>query len=547
MKINLSDLKNHPSVLQTIMSAAKNNEKKAPPKVKKQPKAYTNKFHGKQKVEAVKEFKPAEAADKNDLPAITLPADKEVKVKQDDDTLARHRMVEKHIDQAETYFKMKPAIYKSMRILFSSAYRYAGGKDRLILAQARQLCDEAIALQEAGDKRKAKAKSQGKTIGKRELESYSTKSLHDALATLFVEMRAGLAEETKRREGTSYNDKHKDYPVDLSSYDSQFEPAVLARAHLMVTAANYIDVAEINKTAKHGLEVEHVEGLVFVIKNALMMGFMPHSMPRRRSDEELGDELERSMAVYFQRRASPMAKQLRHATSNRQWFYVPEYSLLQVKSIAFADRALNPEFDAFKSLSNTPTEDEIRFFFLNTGVGEDRVNSILQRWRANDSHQGRIALISNEYNSIVRQRKTARLREMRLGFMEDNGELVRSIRTNIDRSQQILEEQQALGARFSVLASHTGNAEQGLSIRQYRHINHVFSRIEEVAVRSNTDSYERNRIREGIRNDRIESRTLRYQHIDLQAESKRCRVASKRGVLQLEALRAKAFADISGR
>ncbi|QIG70261.1 hypothetical protein EVB87_161 [Rhizobium phage RHph_N28_1] len=551
MKINLADLKNNVEVVQHLLTATEKN-KKAPPALKApKPKSntdYTKRFHGKQKEEKVKEFKPAEAADKDDLPAIMLPTEPApVKVKQDDDTLARYRMVERHIDQAETYFKANPPIYKSMRILFSSAYRYANGKDRLILAQARQLCDEALTLQEAGAKRKAKAKQQGKTIGKRELESYSTKSLHSAIADLFVEMRAGLAEEAKRREGTSYNDKHKEYPVDLSSYDATMEPAVLARAHLMVTAANYIDVEDINKIAKHGLEVEHVEGLVFVIKNALLLGFMPHSLPRRRTDDDMEEELERAMAVYFQRRASPLVKQLRHATSNRQWFYVPEYSHLQVKSIAFADRALNPEFDAFKSLSNTPTEDEIRFFFLNTGVGEDRVNAILQRWRTNDSHQGRIALISNEYNAIVRQKKTARLREMRLGFLADNGDLVRSIESNIDRRQQILEEQQAIGARFSMLASHTGNADQGLSIRQYRHVTPVFSRIEDVAVKGITDAYERRRVREGIRSDRFEARTLRYQHTDLQDESRACRAKSKRGVLQLEALRAKAFADISGR
>jgi hypothetical protein len=310
----------------------------------------------------------------------------------------------------------------------------------------------------------------------------------------------------------------------------------------MVNVGNIVDVADVKASSKH-VEVVQVEGPIFAIKNALIVGFSPYALPKKITE----DSLEACMAERFQVKANPLPKQMRHPTSNRIWFYVPEYQKILVKSIAFADRSLNSEFEAFKSLSNNPSEDDIRFLFMRAGLDDFQIEAVIRRWKACDSYQGRITILTNEYNNLKRRIKSNRLRELRENFKRENKELFQTITRSEDRMELLGQLRTEIKTEFSTLASHTGNPDHGLPISSHKRLTEAFDTIERVAVRGNTDSFERIRIREGIRKDKLETRRLVYDYNDIKSENKTLKNAINGSIAKINMLRDKAFHEIAGK
>lgn len=527
-KINLADLKNNPDIVNGIMKAVEGGGKK---KTKKKSK--------KIKVKVKKE-----------TPAIILAADdeepvekiKEVKVKHDDDYHAKHMIVMQHIKKAEGFFDQSKPIYASMEILFSSAYRYSDIKNRSLLAQARKLCKEAIKLEENKEKAKDKAKTLGMRVTRKDLAKFSTSSIKEELKSIFSKLYENIAYETKKQQGHGYDDIPKSFAVDLSMHDNSSATITLARANLMVNVGNIVDVNDVKNYSKY-VELVHVEGPIFAIKNALIVGFSPYALPKKITDASL----EACMAERFQVKATPLPKQMRHPTSNRIWFYVPEYQKVLVKSIAFADRSLNSEFEAFKSLSNNPSEDDVRFLFMRAGADDFQIEAIVRRWRACDSFQGRISILTNEYNNLKRRNKSQRLRMLREQFKESNRELYQTIIKSEDRVEKLGELRSEIKTEFSTLASHTGNPDHGLAISQNKRLSEAFDIIERIAVRGNTDSFERIRIREGIRKDRLEARRLVYDYSDIKKENKELKDKIRSTLIRIDLARDRAFHEIAGK
>lgn len=530
-KINLADLKNDPEVLKNLMSIVK------PPKVK------VEKASKKKKIK-VKVPKPEESIVIIDEPEDT--PEKEVKVKNDNDFSTKHQIVRKMVDKAEAQFNQSEPFFTSMEILFSSAYRYADMKNRLALASARRLCKDAIALTDKKERAKAKAKSKGNRLDRTELKKYSLSTIKKEMEKLFLEIHENLKLEDRKFAGNAYDDIHTKYKVDLALTETASAGVVMARADLMVTVGNFVDLDDVKRTTTH-IGVERIEGSIFAIRNALIVGFATSALPKKSDEALLEAALEASMANNFQVRATPLAKPLRHYSSNRTWFYVPEYSRIVVKSISFADRSLNREFEALKSLSNSPTEDDIRFLFLRTGIDEDQVNTIVRRWKSSDSYQGRISILTNEYNAVVRLQKNARLRAQRQQFLESNHELLDNVRVAKARIDNIDVEKAEIKTEFAQKASHTGNVEQGLPISQYRRLTEAFHSIEKVAVRGNTSSYERIRIRNGIRRDRIRCRVLKQDFTEISEEGKKLKRKIESIHTELDRKRNRAFNEMSGK
>jgi len=541
-RINLADLRDNPDVVKNIMSLVKKKE---------EPKQAANVNTPKKKKKKKKvHIKPQVAkVDTDEAPVVIVDMpveedapEKEVKVKHDDDSLAKHNLILRHVKQAEGYFNQSSPVFTSMEILFSAAYRFAELKNRILLANGRQLCRDAIKLLDDKEKAKAKAAKKGKKLSRSELADFSIKEIKLELAELFQEIYTNLEFEDRKRQGTAYDDTHRQYSVNLSGSDTSSSPIVLTRANLMVTVGNVLDLEEIKRNTKH-IEVVQVEWPIYAIKNALIVGFMPYSLPKKINEETL----EAAMEVNFQLKAVPVPKPMRHRTSNRMWYYVPEYSGISIKSIAFADRSLNSDFEAFKSLSNSPSADDVRFFFLRTGIGELAVEGIVRRWQACVSHQGRITILNNEYNSITLRQKTLRLREAREQLKASNSELIVSRYRMIDRLEQIDVEKAEIKREFATLASFTGNADQGMPIGQYKRLEVQFERFENAAVRGITDSFERIRIRTGVHQDKIKCRKLYYEYQSISAESKRLHRQIKMITAELEGRRQLAFAETSGK
>jgi hypothetical protein len=139
------------------------------------------------------------------------------------------------------------------------------------------------------------------------------------------------------------------------------------------------------------------------------------------------------------------------------------------------------------------------------------------------------------------------LRSLREGFKQDNNEFYHIITKSEDRIEKLDEIKSAIKTEFSTLASHTGNPDQGLSIAQYKRITEAFDIIERVAVRGNKDSYDRNRIRKGIRSDRYESRRLVYDYNAVRDEGKLLKNTIKKTIEKLDVMRDKAFHEIAGK
>lgn len=516
---HLSDLKSNPELMQTLMAAAKPKEKK----VKLKPTL---------KAKAPQEG-PIVVAAPVDEPKVIVRH-------EDSETLHKHATVTKLVKMAEGHFNQRMPVFGSMEVLFASAYKFAEIKNRAVLARARNICKEAVANQEKREKLKTTMKSKGKPASdiKMALKLYSNKDIHLELSGIFIQVYENLKEEQEKKDGKSYDNVHTQFAMDLSEHDVSSNPVTLSRANVMVSVGHSIDLEHL-KRAKKQIEVVHIEGPIYVIRNALIVGCMNYAMPKKINE----DSLEVLMAEKFQVVANPLPKPLRHPSSSRTWFYVPEYSEIQVKTLAFADRSMNREFEAFRALSNNPTEDDIRFVFLQTGVEESRIDEIIKRWNASDSHQTRLAIITNEYATIVRMMKSQRLRKRREEFKASHSEMITSAEKMKDRIQQIEEEKVGLRNRFSLLASHTGNVDQGLPISKYKHVGTIFTQIERVAARGNTSSFERIKIRQGIHKDKVECRTLNHLYRNITNEAKTLHGKVKANINELERIRERVFSE----
>lgn len=530
---HLSELKSNPELMKSLMeTVAKPEEDKKKKKIKK------SKFKVKKKKIEVEGPIVVAAPQEEEQPKTK---EKPIVVRHDDaENLKKHSMVAKLIKMAEGYFNQNIPAYASMEPLFSTAYSLCDIKNRAFVARARNISKEAVALVAAKEKFKAAWKAKGKSLrdAKQELKKYSLTEINEEFVLLFKEIFENIALEDKKKEGTFYNDTHKQFAMDLSSHDATPSAVVLARANIMVSVSQRVDIEHL-KRAKKQIEVVHIDGPIYVIKNALLVGCMNFAVPKKITEESL----EALMASNFQVIANPIPKMLRHTTSSRAWFYVPEYSEIQVKTLAFADRSMNQEFEAFRMLSNNPNENDIRFIFLQTGASEERIDEIINRWKSSDSHQTRLAILTNEYATVVRMMKSQRLRKRREEFLESNSELITTSKKMKDRIQQIEEEKEGIKNRFSLLASHTGNVEQGLPISRYKHVTTIFSQIERAAVRGNTSIYERIRIRRNIHKDKIECRTLNYEYKDITNEAKQLAVKIKASAKELDHRREQVFSE----
>lgn len=533
MKINLADLKNNSEAVKNLMSIVKS---KAEPEVVAAPKAEKKKKKKKKAKKPHSSIIVVETPTEEEKP-------KEVRAHYDDDSLAKNSAIRTLLNTAQGYFDQRQPAYGPMSVLFSSAYRYSELKNRILLSSARILCNDAVALLAQKEKVRAKLKKARKSPSeiRQALQEYSTKHIQISLQEIFSEVAKNLDAEDQKRAGTSYDTLNSSYHVDLSTADSQAAVVVLARADIMITALRRIDLADAAKHA-HLTETIHVEETIYAIKNALLIGCFTHALPKKINDDSLSAMLARE----FNMHGRPVAQQMRHPTSSRTWFFIPEYNKIFPRTVQFADRSLTSEFDTFRSLSNNPTEEDIRFIFMRIGVTNDQIKEVLKRWRACDTNRGRLAILHNEYQAVKRQIKNQRLRALRENFLTDNASTIDAIRKMEDRVVQIREEKTSISTKFSELASNTGKAEHGLRIGQYRRIDEAFEQIESLAVRNNPDSYDRRRIRNDIRNDRIKCRELRFETSELKVESRSMTIAIKHSKRELEVRRENAFRELIG-
>lgn len=513
--INLADLRDNPELAKELMQST-TKKKKTLKTQKKKPKTIA--------ILPVEEEEP------------------KVIVKHDDDTSEKQEAIEQYIRSAESYFNQSKPVYASMEIMFSAAYRFADSKSRPLLVQARGLCKEALSREEKYKKTRERLKAKNLKLSKKDAKKFYTSEIKDRLKTIFEELYKNIALDASRRAGTAYNEIHKQYTFDLSQHDDSAKVITLSRANLIISVGNHVDTEDVKRSTKH-VQIEHLESTIFVIRNALIVGYAPHALPRKID----AGSLEVSMANAFQIKATPIPTQLRHPTSSRIWFYVPEYQKILIKSLAFADRSINSEFEAFKSLSNDPTEEDVRFLFIRAGVDAYTTDTVIRRWKACDSYQGRLAILTNEYNTLKQRQKSNRLKLLREGFISENEELYESMRKAEDRLHFIDEVKTDIRVEFSTLASHTGRPEHGLPIAKRERLTEAFNSFERAAVRGLVDSHERIKIRAGIRQDRFKCRKLIQEYKEVRKETSQLNAIIKNTSIKLKALKEFEFRQVSGK
>lgn len=539
---NLSELQDDPVALTALMNFIKKPEVEEKPvesnKVKKKKLKTKAKVKIKEPRKDTSHIVVLEAEEKP-----KPKTSEEVKVAyDDDDTHSRIRALDILISNIESYYNQTSPVYVSMQTLFASAYRYTVTlKMRTLIAASRDLCKEAIANIEKKSKTslQMKAKGQANAVIREKVKKFSNREIAEKLGKNIEELKTYLAHEMKKQAGKAYDNIHEGYVVDLSKYENSVESIVLARADLMMTLAQPLDLLNANdgKTA----EFTRIEGPIYSLRNALVVGFRPGALPKKIIEETL----EIAVAQTFGLKGVPVAKQLRHKSSNRIWFYLPETSAV-IKTVMFADKSLNSEFDMFKSMSNDPTEDDIRFIFLRAGVDEASINEVIKRWKRSDSKRGRLAIITNAFVETKRRLKNARLRKQREAFLEENAEILKDTRLSEDRRAKILEIREQHQNTFSTLASHTGRPDQGLRLSQIEHLNRAFDQIEAVAVRGNSSSDSRIGIRQNIHRDKMKCREIYHDFKSLTYESKMLHQKVATNTMVLEINRKNAFHTISG-
>lgn len=538
---NLAELQNNPTALNTILTSIKT--KPAP----KKEETANSKKQVKVKASKIKKKRPDTShiivLDRSEEKQAKKSQDKkeEVKVKYDDDTQTRINALDILLVNIESYFNQNSPLYLSMQTLLSSAYRYTTTqKMRVLVAETRDHCREALSNIEKKQKLKAqlKAKNTNNATIRDRLKKYSNTAINASISTNLETLKQMVDVEKKKQTGHAYDNLHEEYEVDLSEYEAKVDSIVMARADLMTTLSQPLDTERVN--SKNAV-FKHIEGPIYSIKNALVIGFRPQALPKKIMEETL----EIAIAQTFGIKGVPVVKQLRHRSSNRVWFFLPEISII-VKTVMFADRALNSEFDMFKSMTNDPSEDDVRFIFLRAGVAENVIEDIVTRMKKSDSKRGRLTILHNAYVETKRRMKNERLKAIRESFLTENTEIMKDIKANEDRRLAIKEIKEQHNSEFSILASHTGREDQGLRISQVEHLNAAFDQIEAVAVRGNSSSYDRIQIRENIFQDKMKCRRIAHDYKSLTRESRLLKHKNASNKMILEINRKKAFHEISG-
>lgn len=440
----------------------------------------------------------------------------------DDNSYARIMSIKVLMEKVEEYLDQRVISFEALKTLFSSAYRYADFEIKATISHLRKQAVLGIAIINKRSKKKEKlqAKNVSSSELKKALSEFSTSAIEKEIKDNLEIVKDYIKTQIAKWEGKHYETSEE--TIDLSEFDANIGTVVMTRSDLVVSCS-YIDVKEAERL-KLRVNIERKESSIYVIRNALLVGFRPSGLPKHIEAESIQAILQKEKVTSL----TPLPRMLRHATSSRIWFYIPEYALPLPRIIMFADRFVGDEFSSLKSLSNEPTEDEVRACFFTFNLSGYDLDNLIKKWKAIPSRRGKITLLFNEYKALERKKKTQLLKAKRESFIRENAELFEEIKHAEDDILSISEEKEILKTDFSTRVSHTGNPDQGLPISKYNRIDEAFDQIENAAVRNIGESGIRRDIRKKLRKEKLDARSTYYTFKDLGTISKKARTVLKR-------------------
>ena len=476
----------------------------------------------------------------DDSSIVLLNDDDYYSTKYDDDSHARLNSLEILIKQAISYLDQRVVSFEAIKSLLSSAYRYADITIKADVSSYRQLVTRAISLQVKKVKKQEKLKAKG-ISGKdltKALREFSTSDIESELREGLESVLLFIESSKKILDGRGYDEP--DTVIDLSEFDAVLEGITYTRSDIVVSCG-MIDVAEAKRKCPK-IEIEHRSGPIYTIKKALIVGFRPGSLPSKINVDSLSTAIRLALNIHLM----PLDKMIKHKTSSRLWFYIPEYSLPTPKTVLFADKFVNDSMSAFKNLSNDPSEEDVAAIFYSMTTLEE-LSKILETWKSIASRRSRMTFLYNEYKALELRHKTRKLRMEREKFLESNRDITQKIKLAEDDIEAIKEDREYLKKDFATRASHTGNSDHGLPISKYNRIDDAFHMIESVAVRNISNSEQRRAIRKGIRKDRFACRSIYFESLDLKRQASIARNVISTETERLKKMKELAFLRGTGR
>lgn len=306
----------------------------------------------------------------------------------------------------------------------------------------------------------------------------------------------------EKEEGNYYANLPSRYEITLGQYDNTGNSVEFARNPLMVSVHRPLTLDQMETTCKP----EQLETFLYVLNKALLIGFNPSLVPTRVTEEKMKTLLYKTTGKSF----SIVPVPLKHASSSRIWFLIDELSV-SYRSIHFADRELVSNNELIQKIVTETKVDVMASLLLEHGFDVKSCHQLILRLNNTDDMSTKYQILSNEISTLKRLKKTEKLRKQRQLFQASQAEIRKNITLLQDDYEKTKEDKIKLTTKFKILTSPDADPEKGLTAGQYKKIDKVFRSLERSQTRNVMGTDERNQLRKGLREARIEAREVYYE------------------------------------
>lgn len=403
---------------------------------------------------------------------------------QNEEIHSRAQYCENYLHQAYEYVEKKIISYEAINILLSTASKFTVGvKVREKISATRKLAVKGVKQYKKLQTKKDRLNKKGVKGEERKKQLKPLKfSFRDEIRLGIHEALGELLSEKMKYQGELYDSIPDQYSVDLSSCDLDPKSITITTASIVVTTKVSINKREVEEYAPH-IKYSKMEGNYYIIENAKLIGFSPSALPVKYNSEVL-----MKLAKQNNIAAQPIPKMIRHKTSNRMFFLVPEFPI-SLDTLFFADRQSNRSTSNLVDLtercggSKIGTTQVLKSLGCNDFEIERYLNRIFVGAYSGPGQFSKPALMSILTDLSHRELKLS-LKQKREDFMLENKELYVAITSLEDDLASTGELSKIAKNDFSRLSSPTNEPETGLNITEYRNLNRAFTLMKRSALLS---------------------------------------------------------------
>ena len=426
---------------------------------------------------------------------------------------------EGYLHSAYEYVEKRVISYEAINLLLSTASKFAVGvATREHLAKTRKLASMGVKKDNSLNRKRDSLKKKG--LSGKELKAELKKfkfSFRDELRSGIHKTLGELLEEKSKYRGELYEDLSDKYDVDLSRHDLESGSVILARGSVTLTTDKQIDM---NKVLRERPEtkLKKLDGNYYILEDALLLGVDASALPNKYNSETLS-----KLSNIKRLPGAPVPKMMRHKSSKRFYFLVPEFSM-SINTVFFADRQSNKETQLITNLVDQCVDrPSVAMVLRDLNCSESEIelhlssifrsdNPIMKKTSGDTLSKSTLTIILNNLSHRVTSES---LRSKREKFNMENKELIRSIAITQDDLASVQELSKMAKDEFSRLTSPTAEPETGLKISEYRYLNRVFSTLKRSALLNRDSTTPTDILIESLHKDKMMARLSYYVYREL--------------------------------